>query len=155
MAIRAVTLHDLQALGIPLCPQCAEQYTAPCAVVVLEKDAFDTWHITLPRYSTEGGGVLYKVSRCCWEELTWQGRLLPARASPSGIGFRAPWAHGQYAWRSIIVVGPRALVDGEFMSALLRRYPVLQHHPLTMQLLLKTCNLLELEAEIALWQLSK
>jgi hypothetical protein len=153
MTIQAVQLHDLQALGIPLCLQCAEQYTAPCAGVVLEKDAFDTWHIILPRYSAEGGGVLYKASRCCWEELTWHGMLLPARASPSGIGFRAPWVHGQYAWRSIIVVGPHALVDGEFMSTLLRRYPVLQHQPLTMQLLRKTeCNL---EAEVALWQLSR
>jgi hypothetical protein len=152
MTIKEVQLHDLQALGIPLCLQCEDRYTAPCAVVVLEKDAFDTWHIVLPRYSTEGGGVFYKVSRCCWEDLTWRGMLLPARASPLRIGFRAPWVHGRYEWQGIIVVGHHALVDGEFMSNLLRRYPILQHQPLTMQLLRKTCNL---EAEIALWQLAK
>jgi hypothetical protein len=150
MAIQEVTLHTLQSLEIQLCPQCKDLYTDPCAVVVLEKDIFDTWHIILLRYSTEGGGVFYKASRYCWENLTWQGMLWPARESPKG--FRAPLVHGRHEWQSIIIVGHHALVDEEFMSNLLRRYPVLQHQPLTMKLLRETCNL---EAEIALWQLAK
>jgi hypothetical protein len=135
---------DLKSLNVRLCPQCLERYTKPCAAVVVEEDADGVGHIVLLRYyrlyePVVQPSVVYDAVRCCGGQ-KWYGELIPARCLR---GFNR---------KGVVVIGYPTLVDAEFVSYLLRRYPALRGELLTESALRKAgCDL---EVEIAMWQLA-
>jgi hypothetical protein len=142
---------DLKSLNVRLCPQCLERYTKPCAAVVVEEDADGVGHIVLLSYDTLlQQTVAYEAMRCCSGQ-KWIGHIIPAHSSPLLTGFCLPLVHSPTEWRGVVVPTHRTLLDGEFVSYLLRRYPALRGELLTEGTLRKAgCDL---EAEIAMWQL--
>ncbi len=147
-----VRKEDLEKLDVRLCPQCLERYTQPCAAVVVEEDADGIGHIVLLRYDTVlRWTVAYEAMRCCSGQ-RWMGYITPAHSSPLCTGFSLPLVHAPTEWRGVIMPAHPALLDGEFVNYLLRRYPALCGKLLTERALRRVgCDL---EAEIAMWQLA-
>jgi hypothetical protein len=145
-------LRQLMRRNVRLCPRCLERYTKPCAAVLVEEDADGVGHIVLLRYGALlQRTVAYEAVRCCSGQ-KWIGHIIPAHSSPLLTGFCLPLVHSPTEWRGVVVPMHRTLLDGEFVSYLLRRYPALRGELLTESALRKVgCDL---EAEVALWQLS-
>jgi hypothetical protein len=144
---------DLKGLNVRLCPQCLERYTTPCAAVVVEEDADGVGHIVLLRYDgILQGTAVYEAMRCCSGQ-KWIGHIIPAHSSPLLTGFCLPWVHSPTEWQGVVVPLHLTLLDGEFVSYLLRRYPALRGELLTENALRDVgCDL---EAELAMWKLSR
>ena len=144
---------DLKSLNVRLCPQCLEHYAKPCAAVVVEEDADGVGHIVLLRYDTLlERTAAYEAMRCCSGQ-KWIGHVIPAHSSPLLTGFCLPLLHSPTEWRGVVFPTHRTLLDGEFVSYLLRRYPALRGELLTESALHKVgCDL---GAEMAMWELSR
>jgi hypothetical protein len=161
---RWVSKEDLEKLDVRLCSRCLERYTVPCAAVCIEIDADNVGHVVLFQYNravmsnrAPHGCVFYRALRRCGER-RWVGMLAPARSPFSEAGFGEsglypPCGVKKGDWRGVILMGYRTLFCGEFVNYLLQRYPCLQGRLLTRRTLDRLG--IDLEAEIAMWQLSR
>ena len=136
MAAQGVTIEAMRALmrryGFELCEKCVERYT-PCAALMLQYDIGRIAHIAPAVYYCD----------------EWMGNKLP-RWSYAG---RLCDGQRPVAWEGKFVAVHKAFAEGDFMVFLLERYPSFADKPITVELQeLEGCDL---EAELAIWSLSK
>jgi hypothetical protein len=134
MQIPIVTLDQLRQLTRhyewDVCAECAARYV-PCAALLLQYDEDCVTHIIPVFYNLKAGEEKDKIAK-----LSFQGRLCD--------GLKPP------LWQVGFVAIHPALNYGNFVEAVLKRYPELEGKPLTAELLQQAqCDLI---AEIAMWQ---
>jgi hypothetical protein len=179
MAAQGVTIEALRALmrrrGVELCEQCVERY-APCAALMLQHDIGRTAHIAPVVYYCDdwGGSKLPRRSyagRLCdgqrpeaWE---WRFVAIPKDLAKGDFAVSPREGYPRFrsyagrpldgllpeVWGGGFVAVHKAFADGDFVVFLLERYPCFTNQPITVELQERVgCDL---EAELAMWQLSK
>ncbi len=136
MAAQGVTIEAMRALmrryGFELCEKCVARYT-PCAALMLQYDIGRIAHIA---------PVVYYYD-------DWRGNKLPRRSYVGRL------CDGQRLarWEGKFVAVHKAFADGDFVVFLLERYPSFTDQPITVEL--QEREGCDLEAELAMWSLSK
>jgi hypothetical protein len=136
MAAQGVTIEAMRALmrryGFELCEKCVARYT-PCAALMLQYTVGGIVHIAPAVYYCDD----------------WGGEKLPRRS------WAGRFCDGQRfaVWRRKFVAVHKAFAEGDFVVYLLERYPSFTDKPITVEL--QEQEGCDLEAELAMWSLSK
>jgi hypothetical protein len=136
MAAQGITVEAMRALmrrhGFELCEKCVARYV-PCVVLVLQYARDRMAHIMPVVHEWDA----WRGER--WARRSYVGRLCDGLCPA--------------AWEGKFVAVHAALDRRDFVEALLEHYPELAGKPLTEELLEQVgCDL---EAELAMWSLSK